>query len=508
MEYYIPPPQTKTPDFMSTMQGFAGLAQMADQAEQAPVNLATSKANLEAIQQGIAQRKLTDPVQLATSQKNLDILNQSYKHNEILHPLQVRNYEQLVQQGLLNVEDLKRQAEAQKKAQQSLDDAILENQTNPSGKNAEKLNIAAAARNPQAWATMASSVANADERTRRIAFDTSFDTWAALASGSPDDAKTVLQTSIDAANNAGRKDLAIKFQSDLKMLDTDPTGNSLLTKASMIAANSPQHKTAMDMYAKGITLPPSVARDVKKELDQVTSLEGLRTELSDLQSKWEKMPEPPAPGAIGNIEKAINYVGQKGKEAFPAFRTEEDNLRLLTDSYFNLDRLKQFKDAMGSMGIRNLKEFETALGGKVSVYADKDQVINRIHAIKELIGGLAGIKEASANWISTFKGSSIATKNGMITGIPIEKGTTIKEFEKEYQKQYIQNLFEQNFNQLRTPMGNVDAQGNSVAAPAENAPAVSAGKIFRVISPDGKLLQGTKEQIEAYKKDNPGARDQ
>jgi hypothetical protein len=57
-------------------------------------------------------------------------------------------------------------------------------------------------------------------------------------------------------------------------------------------------------------------------------------------------------------------------------------------------------------------------------------------------------------------------------------------------------------------MGNVDAQGNSVAAPAENAPAVSAGKIFRVISPDGKLLQGTKEQIEAYKKDNPGARDQ
>jgi hypothetical protein len=418
--------------------------------------------------------------------------------------MQVQQYKDAAQQAQLNIAELQRRGEEQKKAQQSLDDAILENQTNPSGKNAEKLNIAAAARNPQAYATMQSAIANADDRTRRIAFDTNFDTWAALASGSPDDAKTVLQTSIDAANNAGRKDLAAKFQSDLKMLDTDPTGNSLLTKASMVAANSPQHKAAMEMYAKGITLPPSVARDVKKELDQVTSSENLRNELSDLQSKWEKMPEPPAPGAVGNIEKAINYVGQKGKEAFPVFRTEEDNLRLLTDSYFNLDRLKQFKDAMGSMGIRNLKEFETALGGKVSVYSDKSQVINRIDAIKGLLEKLAATKEASANWISTFKGSSIATKNGMITGIPIEKGMTVKEFE----KQYAQKLFEQDPNQLKTPMGNVDAQGNSVAAPAANAPAVSAGKIFRVISPDGKLLQGTKEQIEAYKRSNPGARDQ
>jgi hypothetical protein len=471
---------------MSTLQGFAGLAQMADQAQQAPVNLATSKANLEAIQQGIAQRKLTDPYNLATLQKNLDILNQSYKQNEIIHPLQVQQYKDAAQQAQLNIADLQRQAEEKQKAQKALDDAILENQTAPSGEKAQKLNIAAAARNPQQYAMMQSAINNADDRTRRNVFDTNFDTWAALASGSPDDARAVLEKSIEAANNGDRKDLAAKYALDLKMLDTDPSGNSLLNKTAMVAANSPQHKAAMDMYAKGITLPPSVARDVKKESDQAEAANNLTAELSDLQNKWMKMPEK-----LG----AVGYAGAKVAEGLPFLRSEEDNIRLLTDSYFNLDRLKIFKKEMGSMGIRNQKEFETALGGKVSVYSDKSQVLDRLEAIKSLLSKEAATKEANANWISTFKGSTIATKPGMITGIPIEKGMTVKDF----QKQYAQKLFPENSNMLDSPIGNVDEQGNPITPPAKNTSVTAT-------MPDGRTGTIPRDQIDAFKKKYPGSK--
>jgi hypothetical protein len=90
MDYYIPPQQYKAPDFMSSMQGFAGLAQMADQAQQAPVNLATAKTNLEAMKLGLEQAKVMNPLNVKTAETNLGILSQSLEQNKLMNPLRLQ----------------------------------------------------------------------------------------------------------------------------------------------------------------------------------------------------------------------------------------------------------------------------------------------------------------------------------------------------------------------------------------------------------------------------------
>jgi hypothetical protein len=186
MEYYIPPPQTKTPDFMSTMQGFAGLVQMADQMKQAPVNLATSKANLEAMKLGLEQTKVMNPLNVKTAETNLGILSQSYEQNKQMNPLRLQIAQSEKDQGDEALKLARMTNELQQQKQFNMKSAIQEVQTNPSSKAAQNALLAFAAMDPAGSQSLETVIGKTTEQQRRLVFDANFNAFIGMKNGSPD----------------------------------------------------------------------------------------------------------------------------------------------------------------------------------------------------------------------------------------------------------------------------------------------------------------------------------
>ena len=465
MDYYIQPQQYKAPNFMATMQGFAGLAEMADRAEQAPVNLETAKANLESIQAQNAQRKLTDPVQLATSQKNLDILNQNYNQTEKMNPLRLQIAQSEKDQGDEALKLARMNNEIKQQAQFNLKSAIQELTENPSSKRAQNALLAFAAVDPAGAQAVETAIGKTTEQQRRLVFDANFNAFIGMKNGSPDAAAQAITQARDAALTSGQPDLAAKFDSDLGMIQKDPEG--ALTKFALISGSSPDHRQAMDQLTKTQTLPSQVQSAVKKYTDAADSAAKQGNTVGDLLRRWQEVPENEA----GGVSKLMSL----GRIA-TSNETPTDVLRKETEAAFNLERLKAFKEEVGSMGIRNLKEFETALAGKSDPYSKKEQVIDRLQKIGQFTQMEQAYQQANADWLTTFRGSSIATRDATVNGIQIPKGSNVQSFKKAIAA----GMFP-------------DAQ-----APAANTP-------VSVTMPNGKTGTIPRDQVEAFKKKYPDA---
>jgi len=441
MEYYIPPPQTKTPDFMSTMQGFAGLAQMADQAQQAPVNLATAKTNLE-------------------------ILSQSYEQNKQMNPLRLQIAQSEKDQGDEALKLARMNNEIKQQAQFNMKSAIQEVQANPSSKAAQNALLAFSAMDPTGANGLEGSIAKTDAQQRRLVFDANFNAFIGMRNGSPDSAIAAITQARDAALNSGQPDLAKKFDQDLQLVQKDPT--AAYNKFTLISASSPDHRQAMNEMTKADTLPSQVQSQVNKFVAAADSAGKQNTTVGDLLRRWQDVPEDES----GPVSKIMS----QGRIAISK-ETPTDVLRKETEAAFNLERLKAFKEEVGSMGIRNLKEFETALAGKTDPYSSKQQVIDRLQKIFQFTEMEKAYQQANADWLTTFRGSSIATRDAMVNGIQIPKGSNVQGFKKA--------IASSMFPEAQAPVG--------------NAPVT-------VTMPDGKTGTIPKDQVDAFKKKYPGAK--
>jgi hypothetical protein len=466
MEYYIPPPQYNGPNFMSTLQGFAGLANMADQAAMAPINKKLAEANLQAVQQGVEQSKLMNPVQLATSQKNLAILNQSYNQNEKLDPLKLAKAQndktlgdQAVALGELSNELDFKKAETYRVA-------IAEVQANPSSKAAQDAIIALSVYNPSAAAGIERAKEQYTLEQQRFVNDAQFNAFIGMRNNSPEAAAAALTQAKDAAINSGQDRLVKAFDADLQLLQKDP--QAAYNKFTLLAASSPDHLKAMDAMNKVETLPSQVQAGVKKYVELADAAKAQGYTIQDLINRWEDVPE--------NEAGAASMVASKVRIA-TANETPTDVLRKETQASFNLDRLTAFKKEIGSMGIRNQKEFETALSGSSNPYSNREQVVKRLKAILALTERDQIIQQANADWLTVFRGSSFATRDSVINGIQIPKGSNLDQYKKA--------LARSMFPEKQEPTTNV---------------------LVTVTMPDGKVGQIPSDQVEAFKKKYPGAK--
>jgi hypothetical protein len=441
---------------MSTLQGFAGLAQMADQAQQAPVNLATSKANLEAIQQGIEQRKLTDPVQLATSQQNLAILNQSYKQNETVNPLIAQQHQNAVTQGGLTIEEARRRAELEQTNAKAINSAIREVQQDPNSKTSSNALIELGARNPSALAGIQAAKNQYTAEQQKFVTDANFNAFIAMRNESPDEAAAALIKARDAAQTSGQPKLVDAFNQDLALLQKNP--EAAYDKFTLLSLISPAHKQAIDDLGKMTTLPTTVQTAVNKFVAAGDAARKQANTASDLLNRWQSETND----KYGLIDKLASKARIETGHENPS-----DILRKETDAALNLDRLKIFKEEVGSMGIRNLKEFETALAGKVDVYGKKEQVMSSLEKIAKFSQLEQAYQQANASFTAKFRGSPDATRDVVLNGIEVKKGMNIEGYKKQV-----------------------------------------AGRMFpsTIIMPDGTIGQVPGDQVDAFLKTYPGAK--
>jgi hypothetical protein len=466
MDYYIPPPQYKAPDMMSTIAQFGGLAQMAQQAKQAPVNLATSKANLEAIKLGLDQAKVMNPLNVQTAQTNLGILSNSLDQQKKMNPIQLGIAENTRDQGTEALRLAKMTNDLQEEKRFNMKSAIQEVQANPSSKAAQNALLAFSAMDPAGAQSLESVIGKTTEQQRRLVFDANFNAFIGMKNGSPDAAIEAITQARDAAVASGQPQLAKKFEWDLGMIQKDP--ESAFNKFTLIAASSPDHRQAMDQLTKTQTLPSQVQAQVNKYVENAGAAVKQGNTVKDLLRRWEGEPDD----SKGFFRKMLS----KGRIG-TASEEPGDILRKETEAAFNLERLKLFKEEIGSMGIRNLAEFETALAGKTDPYGAKNQVVERLQRIVEFADKEQAFQQANADWLTTFRGSSVATRNATVNGIQIPKGSNVQGFKKAIALQ----LFP-------------EAQ-----PPAGNAPVT-------VTMPDGKTGTIPRDQVDAFKKKYPGAK--
>jgi hypothetical protein len=224
----------------------------------------------------------------------------------------------------------------------------------------------------------------------------------------------------------------------------------------------------MDAMNKVETLPSQVQAGVRKYVELADAAQKQGNTIGDLLRRWQEVP----PNEAGGVSKLLSL----GRMA-TANETPTDVLRKETEAAFNLERLKAFKEEIGSMGIRNLKEFETALAGKSDPYSKKDQVISRLERILEFTEREQTYQQANADWLTAFRGSSVATRDAVVNGIQIPKGSNVK----NYKKAIAQSMFPEK----QEPTANVSVT---------------------VTMPDGKVGQIPSDQVEAFKKKYPGAK--
>lgn len=465
MEYYIPPPQYNAPNFMSSLQGFAGLAQLANQMEMAPINKKLAETNLQAVQQGVEQSKLMNPVQLATAQTNLGILGNSLRQQEKLNPIQLATAQntktlgdQAVALGALTNELQVKKAEIYR-------NAIAKVQANPNSKDAQDAIIALSVLDPGAAQGIENAKAKYSAEQQRFVNDAQFNAFIGMRNNSPESAAAALTQARDAAINSGQDKLAQAFNSDLQLLQKDP--QAAYNKFTLISASSPDHRQAMDALTKTETLPSQVQAGVKKYVELADAATKQGNTIGDLLRRWQEVPQSEA----GGVSKLMSL----GRIA-TSNETPTDVLRKETEAAFNLERLKAFKEEIGSMGIRNLKEFETALAGKSDPYSKKDQVITRLEKILDFTVREQTYQQANADWLTAFRGSSVAPRDAVVNGIQIPKGSNVQ----AYKKAIAQSMF-----------------------PDKPAPAASGS--VTVTMPDGKVGQIPSDQVEAFKKKYPGA---
>lgn len=474
MEYYIPPPQQNVPNFMSSLQGFAGLAQLANQMEMAPINKKLAETNLQAVQQGVEQSKLMNPVQLETARTNLGILGNSLRQQEKLNPIQLATAQNTKTLGDQAVALGALTNELQVKKAETYRNAIAEVQANPSSKTAQDAIIALSVFDPGAAQGIEKAKANYTAEQQRFVNDTQFNAFIAMRNNSPEAAAAALTQARDAAINSGQDRLAQALNYDLQLLQKDP--QAAYNKFTLIAASSPDHRQAMDALNKTETLPAQVQAGVKKYVDLADAATQQGYTIQNLINQWQDVPESESGG--------VNKLLSKARIA-TAYETPTDILRKETESSFNLDRLRAFKAEIGSMGIRNQKEFETALAGKTDPYGKKEQVIERLKSILKLTQRDEQIQQANADWLTTFRGSSFATRNAVINGIEIEKGSTLKDYKKA----------------LALDMFAEDQQAED-----QQPKSVTTTATVLVTMPDGKVGRIPSDQVEAFKKKYPGAK--
>jgi hypothetical protein len=232
-----------------------------------------------------------------------------------------------------------------------------------------------------------------------LVFDANFNAFIGMKNGSPDAATQAITLARDAALTSNQPALAAKFDSDLAMIQKDPEG--AFNKFTLISASSPDHRQAMDQLTKTETLPSQVQAKVNKYVDTADAAYKQNVTVKDLLRRWETEPED----AKGFFSK----MASKGRIA-TANEEPGDILRKETEAAFNLERLKLFKEEIGSMGIRNLAEFETALAGKTDPYGPKNQVVERLQRIAKFTEMEEAYQQANANWAAKFKGNPLATK--------------------------------------------------------------------------------------------------
>jgi hypothetical protein len=466
MEYYIPPPQYNGPNFMSTLQGFAGLANMADQAAMAPINKKLAEANLQAVQQGVEQSKLMNPVQLATARTNLGILGNSLRQQEKLNPIQLATAQNTKTLGDQAVALGELSNELQLKKAETYRVAIAEVQANPSSKAAQDAIVALSVLDPSAAAGIERAKAQYTSEQQRFVNDAQFNAFIGMRNNSPEAAAAALTQARDAAINSGQDRLVKAFDADLQLLQKDP--QAAYAKFTLLAASSPDHRQAMDAMNKVETLPSQVQAGVRKYVELADAAQKQGNTIGDLLRRWQEVP----PNEAGGVSKLLSL----GRMA-TANETPTDVLRKETEAAFNLERLKAFKEEIGSMGIRNLKEFETALAGKSDPYSKKDQVISRLERILEFTEREQAYQQANADWLTAFRGSSVATRDAVVNGIQIPKGSNVQ----NYKKAIAQSMF-------------------------PDKPEPTANVPVTVTMPDGKVGQIPSDQVEAFKKKYPGAK--
>jgi hypothetical protein len=312
-----------------------------------------------------------------------------------------------------------------------------------------------------------------------LVFDANFNAFIGMKNGSPDAATQAITQARDAALSSNQPALAAKFDSDLAMIQKDPEG--AFNKFTLISASSPDHRQAMDQLTRTQTLPSQVQAQVNKYVENANAAVKQNNTVKDLLRRWEGEPDD----AKGFFRK----MASKGRIG-TAYEEPGDILRKETEASFNLERLKLFKEEIGSMGIRNLAEFETALAGKTDPYGAKNQVVERLQRIVEFTEKEQAYQQANADWLTAFRGSSIATRDAVVNGIQIPKGSNVQ----GYKKAIASSMFP-------------DAQAPAANAPAgKNAnPATPAG-FTTVVMPDGKILGVPSDKLNQLIKDYPSAR--
>jgi hypothetical protein len=460
---------------MSTLQGFAGLAQMADQAQQAPVNLATSKANLEAINLGLEQAKVMNPLNVQTAQTNLGILGQTLEQNKQMNPLRIQIAQNEKDQGDETLKLARMQNDIKQQLRFNMNAAVQEVQANPSSKAAQNALLAFSAMDPAGAQALEGVIAKTTEQQRRLVFDANFNAFIGMKNGSPDAAIEAITQARDAAVASGQPQLAKKFEWDLGMIQKDP--ESAFNKFTLVAASSPDHRQAMDQLTKTQTLPSQVQSQVNKFVAAADSAGKQNTTVGDLLRRWQDVP--------ANESGPVSKIMSQGRITLSQ-ETPTDVLRKETEAAFNLERLKAFKEEVGSMGIRNLKEFETALAGKTDPYSSKQQVIDRLQKISQFTEMEKAYQQANADWLTTFRGSSVATRDAMVNGIQIPKGSNVQDFKKAIAGSMFPNA--------------------STPAPTPASNSAPKNQLINVQIPGKPPGTIRMDQLEDFKKKYPGAK--